>query len=113
VLAELRVTLDRPSLRLAAGLEARLLRHAWPGNVRELRHVVTQAALREDGPVLSGAFFEPRAGRGADSARDPAPRRLRAEQALADARGNKSRAAAALRITRKTLYQWLADGEGK
>ncbi len=30
----------------------RLCQHGWPGNVRELRHVVEQAALLADGPVL-------------------------------------------------------------
>ena len=35
--------------------------------------------------------------------------RERAETALLEAQGNKSRAAAALNITRKTLYRWLRD----
>lgn len=110
ILAELRVQLKRPELRISPRFENKLRRHRWPGNIRELRHVITQAALREDGPQLAGAFFEPRTDwRSGPAAEIPRPRarRARAEQALQETGGNKSRAAANLGITRKTLYQWL------
>jgi DNA-binding NtrC family response regulator len=48
-----------------------------------------------------------RIGASAASHHPPASRRRRAERALANCHGNKSKAAAALGVTRKTLYAWL------
>ncbi len=115
VLAALRVRLNRPGLRLSPGFENLLRCHPWPGNVREFQHVISQAALREDGPVLSGAFFESRLRpRGSSllvgiSRTSSGSHRQLAEQAVQANDGNKSRAAAQLGITRKTLYQWLRE----
>jgi len=106
ILASLEVRLSRPGLDISPSFEHRLRQHAWPGNVRELQHVVTQAALREDGPMLIGAFFDARSGTVDAQSHAPSPR-LRAERALREANGNKSRAAATLGVTRKTLYAWL------
>jgi transcriptional regulator of acetoin/glycerol metabolism len=85
-----------------------LRQHAWPGNVRELQHVLTQAALREDQPVLEGAHFIPVPASRFDT--EPSThesQRAAALQALRDAHGNKSKAAATLGVSRKTLYAWL------
>jgi transcriptional regulator with PAS, ATPase and Fis domain len=38
-------------------------------------------------------------------------RRRQVRQALRQAGGNKSRAAAALGVSRKTLYAWIREGE--
>jgi two-component system response regulator HydG len=90
----------------------RLARHTWPGNVRELQHVVGQALLLEDGRLIDGRYFD-LSVQAALSTRPEAEaemgssHRESAERALAEARGNKSRAAAALGVTRKTLYAWL------
>ncbi len=107
ILASLTVRLSRPGLSLSPTFEDKLRRHAWPGNVRELQHVVTQAVLREDGPTLFGTFFDPQQTCRAEAASSPPSLRSQAEQALRDAQGNKSRAAATLGVTRKTLYRWL------
>jgi DNA-binding NtrC family response regulator/predicted TIM-barrel enzyme len=116
VLAELRVRLGRPGLRLSMAFEEKLRQHAWPGNVRELQHVITQAALREEEPLLGGTFFIPQAARPERRSLDgftdqfsTESRRTRAEQALRLANGNKSRAAATLGVTRKTFYAWLRE----
>ena len=108
ILSRLQVQLNRNLLGLTPGFLNRLTRHGWPGNVRELQHVVLHAALREDGTVLSGKHFSPLefahpvqlASRGED-------RKAAVREALHEASGNKSRAAAALGVTRKTLYAWM------
>jgi two-component system response regulator HydG len=114
VLAALRVQMNRELTGLAPQFFDKLRRHAWPGNVRELQHVLSQAALLEDGPVLRGRDFAP-AGAApafAEEASDGREaRRRQAQEALRQARGNKSRAAALLGVSRKTLYAWLRDGD--
>jgi len=91
--------------------------HDWPGNVRELEHVICRAAILEDGNVLGGLSFapgiSPSAGATADAehraAISPTEPELytQAAEALRRAGGNKSRAAMALGISRKTLYKRL------
>ena len=100
--------------RLSARFLTRLSRHNWPGNVRELQHAIGQALLLEDGRKVDGHHFEQvlREARPMSAAASEAPtyeptRRTRAEAAVRDAKGNKSAAAKALGVTRKTLYDWL------
>jgi two-component system response regulator HydG len=126
-LARLQALLGRRISGVTPRFLARLRRHAWPGNVRELQHVLTQAALLEDGMLLEGKDFVPQpaglrhmpaasAGEAGPAAFASAPaegpqdRREAARRALAAHGGNKSRAAAALGVTRKTLYAWLDAG---
>lgn len=125
--ARLQVQLGRRISGVTPRFLARLRRHSWPGNVRELQHVLTQAALLEDGMLLEGKEFAPPAPLpptpvSAHGDSDPAPaayvsappgppdRRTAALRALADHGGNKSRAASALGVTRKTFYAWLEAG---
>jgi DNA-binding NtrC family response regulator len=102
--------------------------HAWPGNARELRCIVEHAAIVADGARVEGkhvetAFQSQRTWSG--SARSATPRApLRAveqgmiEKAFKQHRGNVSRAAAELGISRSTLrdklrrYGLVRGGEG-
>ncbi len=113
---------DRPLTRPTAEFLDRLAHHAWPGNVRELEQVLREAVIREDGPQLEGRFFRPssrlpghdRQSHGVAHAPPNMPsseRRTIAERAVQQARGNKSRAASRLGITRKTLYAWLREAQ--
>jgi two-component system response regulator HydG len=122
ILAALRIEVNRELTGLSPRFHEKLLRHAWPGNVRELQHVIHQAAFREEGPVLEGIHFQPEpvgtAGSPVDTAHSQRPferpvppsRHERATRAVLEAEGNKSRAATALGISRKTLYQWIREG---
>ena len=103
---------ERPITPLAAQL---LEHYAWPGNITELRGVVERAArLADAGPIDVGHLAE-----GVQARVDPASQllvRLPPEgvnleqveqalirQALEQARGNKSKAAELLGLTRHTL----------
>lgn len=98
---------------------ALLREYRWPGNVRELRNVIERVVIMVPGPVVTAsdlAFLDlsdapPRAARPSG---EPALRlqdaRDRFErdyilQALADQRGNISRAAEALGLERSNLYR--------
>jgi two-component system response regulator HydG len=116
ILARLRSQLNRPINNVSERFLEKLALHSWPGNVRELEHVIRQAALLEDTPVLTGRFFHPVTDGGTErpaaekATGAPRSRRSRsqlAREAIQQAGGNKSRAASALGITRKTLYAWL------
>lgn len=103
----LRRTIAGPSRRFLA----QLTQHRGPGNVRELQHVLCKAALLEDGEVLEVDHFTPTSsalGPPSGPPADASELRFRAaREALEQAGGNKSRAAQALGVTRKTLYAWL------
>ncbi|MGH7408990.1 MAG: sigma 54-interacting transcriptional regulator [Candidatus Methylomirabilales bacterium] len=111
-----------------AGLsrEAReaLLAHAWPGNIRELQNAVERALIMTDGGLITAAQLAmvPRAARPAEET--PHDGRLHPEvsatpdslpelekrmvlDALAKTKGNKSRAAKLLGVTRFQLYTRL------
>jgi DNA-binding NtrC family response regulator len=92
----------------------RLEHHSWPGNVRELESVICRTALLEDGPILEGHGFTPQedsSNKPLEPVRDQG-KRLRSNiihRALDAADGNKSRAAASLKVSRKTFYRWLQE----
>jgi DNA-binding NtrC family response regulator/predicted TIM-barrel enzyme len=112
LLPRLSAQLGRQVTGASPALLHRLAQHPWPGNVRELHHVVTRTALMEDGAVIQGhalALEEPRAAASKTRPDTAGERRQRARTAIDQAGGNKSDAARALGITRKTLYAWL-DG---
>ncbi len=98
------------NLAMSQRFEDELARLSWPGNIRELRQVLARSAILEDGPVLRGTYFQPDSGKQPAASGNAASRRVTIEdihRAIEQAGGNKSVAAAALRISRKTLYAKL------
>jgi len=86
--------------------------HSWPGNVRELENRIQRAAImaengrvtREDlGLTTPYSGFE---GQALGKAREALERQL-IEAALTKAKGNLTRAAAELDISRPTLYELM------
>ncbi len=105
-----------------AALEV-LARHGWPGNVRELRNVLAYAYATGDGPMLVPSDLPPEllapqgtvASSPGDESYDPAfgpggngdVGRLR--DALRQANGSRTHAAAALGISRVTLWRRMRE----
>ena len=117
--------LGRPPAGISRDARQRLVEYHWPGNVRELRNILERAAILCDGGLITGdhlALSGPVVAHtavettiDATSARAPAPaiptsgglqsmEKAMIEQALQNARFNKSKAAKALGLTRHQLY---------
>ncbi len=98
--------------QLSPDAESVLLAYEWPGNVRELENVMKRiAALHAGDRMLSGADLVPflsneRSARPASSSAEP-DERAAILAAYAVSHGNKSRLAALLGVSRKTLYARL------
>ena len=102
--------LDKKIVGFDAGAAAALRNFPWPGNLRQMKNVVMYATLLAAGEYITCAAL-PSEITGAESAatllRDPATEEQRIRRALAASGGNKSQAAKALGIDRKTLYNKL------
>ncbi len=133
-LAEIGRGLGRPPAGIARDAREKLTDYHWPGNVRELRNILERAAILCDGGLVTADHLAltvprpqsapvrpvPAAARGASVAVPPsastsaqpatAPTDLKSmertliEQALQNARFNKSKAAKTLGLTRAQLY---------
>jgi DNA-binding NtrC family response regulator len=113
-LSEVSERLKRQPPRLAPDAEDALVRYHWPGNIRELRHVLERVVLAGVGKELRAdtlpiellegqeAYFAP--GVAARPTLEDVERRY-IELTLSYARGNQTRAAAILGISRKALWE--------
>jgi two-component system response regulator HydG len=109
-LEKMRAEHNMRSMTIDQAFEDNLMRHDWPGNVRELYHVLSRAAILEDGPVLRGLHFRPTNPDLKVHDKGSARRTITpsdAREAVMRFGGNKSLAAKYLEISRKTLYQKL------
>lgn len=102
--------LDKEIVGFDAGAAAALRGFSWPGNLRQMKNVVMYATLLAEGEYITCAEL-PQEITGRENAgtllRDPATEEQRIRRAIAAAGGNKSQAAKALGIDRKTLYNKL------
>ncbi len=108
LLAEICRDLKRPPLALSAAARAALVSAPWPGNVRQLRNVLERAAILCDGPTVEQVDVP------AERAPDQPPtlaleglERDAIVRALAATQGNRRKAAEALGIGLRTLYDKL------
>jgi Nif-specific regulatory protein len=126
-LDELGRSMGRPAAGISRDAREWLLAHHWPGNVRELRNAIERAILLCDGGLITREHLpaavvrtEPARAVGGNGAGGgnggalpaggvdlEAVERGYVEQALAQARGNKSKAARLLGLTRAQLYSRL------
>jgi DNA-binding NtrC family response regulator len=100
-----------PPRRFSAALIERLTAWSWPGNVRALRHAVERAVILSDNDLLEPGDFPlsddaaPPPPSAAESSRLDAIERAAIMRALEKHGNNVSRAAAALGLTRTSLYR--------
>jgi DNA-binding NtrC family response regulator len=111
----------QPLLTLEPGALRTLQAYPWPGNVRELRNFCENAVVLRRGGSLTEYDLEPKFRDGgaasATGAPVPAPNQLSVEEnekrllreALIKARGNRTRAAGLMGISRRTLHRKLAQ----
>jgi transcriptional regulator with GAF, ATPase, and Fis domain len=117
-------TMGRPAAGISRDAREWLLSYSWPGNVRELRNAIERAILLCDGGLITHDHLPaPLVIRDAPMPKvvngmpvtDAIPatgdlgamERGMVEKALGDAKGNKTRAARLLGITRAQLYSRL------
>jgi two-component system response regulator HydG len=118
--------MGRPAAGISRDAREWLLAYPWPGNVRELRNAVERAILLCDGGLVTRDHLpavvgrpvgaRPAPGNGSLDPTAPFPaggvdleavERSFVERALGQTRGNKSRAARLLGLTRAQLYSRL------
>ena len=112
------LTHGRSSMSLSREAEMALVQHLWPGNVRELENVIERAVVTCQHALLEAEdlFLDHQKGKLDASDLTQIGKRARQEaersqilQALRDAKGDKTRAARLLRISRSSLYNKLRD----
>lgn len=106
--------LERKVERVSAEVMELFQRYDWPGNLRELKNVIKRMVLLAPGKVaekehlpdeMRTALTDPANHIGSDlKAFQESKEKEMIEQALAQSRNNKSKAARMLNIDRKTLY---------
>ena len=101
----------RPDMTFSAGAMDALLRHPWPGNVRELRHAVERAVLLTENHTVDLEHLGLRQASEGSLRLEAVPldeaERILIRKALSRNRGNVSRAAGDLGLSRSALYRRL------
>jgi len=94
-----------------------LKQQKWPGNIRQLKNAIHQAVILGKGEFLVPSDFMPPDSRGQTEEEKPSTLEERLQEterehilkALSQCKGNKSKAAELLGITRKTLYNKMKN----
>jgi two-component system response regulator FlrC len=106
-LNEIANSFGRPPAGLTRDAKDELLRHEWPGNVRELRNALERAAILCEGGLIRAehlSLYAPRRPAQAATTDLGAVERETIEQVMRECRGNKSKAAKRLGLSRTQLY---------
>ncbi|MDA8172479.1 MAG: sigma-54 dependent transcriptional regulator [Nitrospiraceae bacterium] len=101
-------------LLIPADMMETLQRYSWPGNVRQLRNVIERAVVLAPGGAITAGqlpseilYFKRRRGLADTLKTLKELETMAVKKALTQCRGNKSKAAKALGISRKSFYKKL------
>ena len=106
-LQEIATSFGRPPAGLTRDAREALLQHDWPGNVRELRNALERAAILCEGGAdqrRASVAVRTAARAGSPTTDLNAVERDTIEQVMRECRGNKSKAARRLGLSRTQLY---------
>jgi transcriptional regulator with PAS, ATPase and Fis domain len=106
-LQEIAKSFGRPPAGLTRDAREALLQHEWPGNVRELRNALERAAILCEGGLISAhhlSLYAPRRPVQAATTDLNAVERETIDVVMRECRGNKSKAAKRLGLSRTQLY---------
>jgi DNA-binding NtrC family response regulator len=113
-LQEIAKSFGRPPAGLTREAREVLLQHDWPGNVRELRNALERAAILCEGGLISAqhlSLYTPPRGVPAATTDLSTVERETIESVMRECRGNKSKAAKRLGLSRTQLYGRLRKYE--
>jgi transcriptional regulator with PAS, ATPase and Fis domain len=106
-LQEIGRSFGRPSLALTDDAREALLQYDWPGNVRELRNVLERAAILCEGALIDTSHLALRSSNKSlrsDTTDLGVVERTTIASVLQECRGNKTRAARRLGLSRTQLH---------
>ena len=106
-LQEIAKSFGRPPAGLTRDAREALLQHDWPGNVRELRNALERAAILCEGGLISAqhlSLYMPERPPQVATTDLNTVERQTIEAVLRECRGNKSKAAKRLGLSRTQLY---------
>jgi transcriptional regulator with GAF, ATPase, and Fis domain len=105
-LQDIAKSFGRPPAGLTRDAREALLQHDWPGNVRELRNALERAAILCEGGLINAQHLSLYVRRAAPAASTDlnAVERDTIDQVMRECRGNKSKAAKRLGLSRTQLY---------
>ena len=106
-LQEIARSFGRPAASLTREARHALLQYQWPGNVRELRNVLERAAILCEGAPIDTDHLKLQSGAKAlrnDTTDLSALERTTIAKVLQDCRGNKTKAARRLGVSRTQLH---------
>jgi transcriptional regulator with GAF, ATPase, and Fis domain len=105
-LQDIAKSFGRPPAGLTRDAREALLQHDWPGNVRELRNALERAAILCEGGLINAQHLSLYVRRAAPAVTTDlnAVERETIEQVMRECRGNKSKAAKRLGLSRTQLY---------
>jgi transcriptional regulator with PAS, ATPase and Fis domain len=106
-LLDIGTSFGRPPARLTRDARNALLAYEWPGNVRELRNVLERASILCEGALIDATHLTLQSGTkppGAETSDLSVVERTTIAKVLQECRGNKTRAARKLGLTRTQLH---------
>ena len=105
-LQEIGTAFGRPAAALTRDARSALLQYEWPGNVRELRNVLERASILCEGGVIDASHLtlQSRAKPHHDTTDLSVVERATVAKVLQECRGNKTKAARRLGLSRTQIY---------